>query len=116
MPVAKFRELRAKGENVMKMLAIGFTIGLLAGVAGSIWSNFVQLDELSKEIDEIHARFEEIPTRAELDAQVQRIRADVSQNRLGEQELKRTVMNAVHGCHVVGYSNADISRIECPLF
>ena len=106
----------------MKMLAVGFAVGLLAGVVGSGWSYRMYFDDLDPGIDALHKKVEELHTTVKLieglqnrALQAQNMALQAQRNRPSRQEIHEIVMHSIHGCHAVGYNNANMYTIECPI-
>ena len=99
----------------MKMLAVGFVAGLLAGVVDSGWSYRMYFDDLDPSIDELLKKVEELHTRTEWIGELQTMALQAQRNRPSRQEIHEIVMHSIHGCHAVGYNNANMYTIECPI-
>ena len=106
----------------MKYISIGFIIGLVAGVFGSGWTFVTYFDEITPEIRKIVPEMRELKARAKSNGNfMEQLQSSMDamfqaqRDRPTRQEIHDIVMHAIHGCNVVGFSNADIYRIECPV-
>ena len=100
----------------MKMLLIGLLAGFVGGISASGWAHFRNGETPSLDIQELHAQVQEMDSRMERGMSILLAEMRGAQQRTpSRQEIHDIVMHAVHGCHVVGYLNANMYTIECPI-
>ena len=101
--------------RMLVLVAVSFLPGgvITGGVVGSALTRFHFSDQVGAE--ELNAGLQELRARtASIEASMQEL-SRAQRNRPSRQEIQQTVMHSVHGCSVVGYSNADLYTIECPI-